>query len=87
MKKTKMDWDCSRDVCQKTLGTYPTKKGTICIRKLIILNLVVFDCGEKNFSFVCKTFNMSIKTRMSGKAVLKILCSVLGKITMYLWWH
>lgn len=47
VKKTKMDWDCSRDVCQKTLGTYPTKKGTICIRKLIILNLVVFDCGEK----------------------------------------
>lgn len=29
VKKTKMDWDCSRDVCQKTLGTYPTKKGTI----------------------------------------------------------
>lgn len=49
VKKTKMDWDCSRDVCQKTLGTYPTKKGTICIRKLIILNLVVFDCGEKIF--------------------------------------
>lgn len=47
-----MDWDCSRDVCQKTLGTYPTEKGTICIRKLIILNLVVFDCGEI-FFFIC----------------------------------